>query len=395
MKILHTADWHLGQRFYDYDRADEHMDFFGQLLGIVRDERPDALVVAGDVFDTMQPSSQALRLYNNRLLEMRLACPSMTMVVIAGNHDSPTRTEADASLWNELNVNVVGDVAWVGDKVDPTRHLIDVVDGAGRLLGVIAAVPFLRGKNYTWEGDDRPGEDNAPQRLVEHLLGLAARRAGDLPVVAVCHDAVRDRFGGTGDETIGNVYYRNFEDIKGAYDYLALGHIHRPHTLTGSHNRARYSGSPIPMSFDEDYGHSVSLVTLEGHNEPVIEEIALDCLRPALTVPDEPAPIDEALQALAQLPDREGYVRLNVVAEGYLPGDVRERAANLLSGSRLRFCDVKHTDPTRQKAEAARGFTLEEFRQKTPLEIAELFFRQRGETLSDELRTLLNEVINQ
>ena len=108
MKILHTSDWHLGQIFYGYERNEEHRAFLKSLSGIVGDEQPDAMIVCGDVFHNSTPSAAARKIYVDGMLEICRACPGMTVAVIAGNHDSPSRLEADAGLWSHFNVRVIG-----------------------------------------------------------------------------------------------------------------------------------------------------------------------------------------------------------------------------------------------------------------------------------------------
>ena len=99
MKILHTSDWHLGQVFYKYDRSAEQHDFLAQLAAIVKREQPDAMVVSGDVYDTGAPSAATVKMFTDGMLAIHKACPAMTIVVTAGNHDSPSRIESEQSLW--------------------------------------------------------------------------------------------------------------------------------------------------------------------------------------------------------------------------------------------------------------------------------------------------------
>ncbi len=388
MKILHTADWHLGQSFYRYDRGREHEQMFSALRQIVIRHCPDALIVSGDVYDTMQPSAQAVRMYNDRLLDLHDACPGMHIVVVAGNHDSPSRIEVDTSLWRRVGVTIVGDVAWNGDTVDLDRHLINITR-EGELAGIVVAVPFLRGRDYGLgeESDQR-------MTLIGRLQARAAERNAGVPVVVAAHDAVR-AFDSGGDEQIGNIDYRNLTAWPEGYDYLALGHIHRPHTLTGSHARARYAGTPLAMSFDEVGTHSVSLVTLNGHDRPEIEEIPIEQPIPMLTVPPEPAPLEDAFAALRALPsDEPAYVRLNVADDNYLPASARADAAAICEDTALRFCDVVRTGSTRA-AGVSSGITLEDFRSLSPSEVARRYFEASGIALSDAQRQMLSTAIGE
>ena len=104
MKIVHTSDWHLGQKLYNYDRFDEEAYFFRQLADLVETERPDALVVSGDVFHTGVPGNDVAKCFTDSLAEVTERCPEMETVVIAGNHDSYSRLVVDATLWKRCRV---------------------------------------------------------------------------------------------------------------------------------------------------------------------------------------------------------------------------------------------------------------------------------------------------
>lgn len=389
MKILHTADWHIGQIFYNHDRTAEHGAMFDQLGRIVAERRPDAMIVAGDIFDNMQPSAAAARFYIDSLLDIRSALPQMQIIVTGGNHDSPSRLEVDASLWQLTGVTVVGDVAWTSDgSVDLDRHLINITR-EGELIGIVAALPYLRGRDYGFDsGTDQRGE------LVERLLHRAAGRSGEVPVVLAAHDAVRGR-GGDEAEQIGNLDYTDLAMWRGAYDYLALGHIHRPHTLAGSGSRARYAGTPLQMSFDEVGRHSVSLVTLNGHDTPEIEEITIEQPYAMVTVPPEPAPLEEALDALRKLPgDVPSYVRLNVSAEGYIPASAHTDARAICENTALRYCDIIATRQHKSGNTGA-GITLEAFRRLSPAEVIERHFAATGVTLTERQQELIKRAIGE
>lgn len=400
MKIIHTSDWHLGQQFYGYDRSEEHQHFFDQLCEAVQTHQPDALLVCGDVFDTMQPSAAVTRLYVDNLLRLRDACPAMSIIVTSGNHDSPTRLEVDTNLWHRLGVTVVGSVSRdQGGKVNLKSHILTVHSstGDGSVVGYVAAVPFLRGVDYQLADEELSADDQHPQlHYVDRLLHHTQSVAGKLPVVLVMHTAVRSTHQHNEEERIGNIDYISLSDIMGPRDYLALGHIHRPHTITGSDSRARYCGSPIAMSFDEDFSHSVSLVQLDAHDTPVIEEITITSDQPLLTVPPTPMRLDDAIAVLDKLADdKRGYVRLNVAADSYLPGSAHERIKQRLEGKQLKFCDIIMTSTRTDDNTELHGYTLEEFKQLSPDTVAEQYFSSKSITLDETHRTMLRQAIEQ
>ena len=114
MKILHTSDWHLGHALYNYDRSEEQICFLNQLTGIVQEEQPDVMVVSGDIYHYSTPSAATQKMYTDGLLRIHQACPSMTIVVTAGNHDSSSKLEIDSNLWDHFRVKVIGHIERCG-----------------------------------------------------------------------------------------------------------------------------------------------------------------------------------------------------------------------------------------------------------------------------------------
>ena len=126
MKIIHTSDWHIGQIFYEYDRDGEHLAFLERLREIIVSEKPDALLISGDIFDSAMPSAQSQRLYTDAILRLKSACPDMTVVVTAGNHDSGTRLETVRNLWDKSGVKVIGCLSRNGIMVRYGDHIIRI-----------------------------------------------------------------------------------------------------------------------------------------------------------------------------------------------------------------------------------------------------------------------------
>ena len=143
MKILHTSDWHLGHTLYNYDRSHEQQAFLQQLTRIVAEEMPDAMVVSGDIYHYSTPSAATQKMYTDGMLEIHRACPGMTIVVTAGNHDSSSKLEIDSSLWNHFGVKVVGNIERTREEVNLEKHIVEVIDEAAALKGYIIAVPQI------------------------------------------------------------------------------------------------------------------------------------------------------------------------------------------------------------------------------------------------------------
>ena len=128
------------------------------------------------------------------------------------------------------------------------------------------------------------------------------------------------------DESIGGIEYVPLSAMGEGYDYLALGHIHCPQDIKGSHHHARYCGTPLPVSFDETYPHSVSIIELEKGAEPQISTREIENPIPLVTLPHDPTPFEDALKLLEEYPEEKpAYLRLNVLTKGYLPPDATKK----------------------------------------------------------------------
>ena len=373
MKIIHTADWHVGHELYGYDREEEFDYFFSQLSELLQAERPDALLVSGDVYDSYMPSTTAVRQLNNALLRLHDSSPETEIILTSGNHDSGPRLEAAAPPWLPHGVHLIG-------SIDPTleRNRIEI-EGKG----VVMAIPFCYPANFPHaDGDPLDGRQERYFRRVSEQLSRES-----LPTVLTAHLYVsgaalngsrqpRDIVGGSEAMALG--------DITGGYDYLALGHIHRRQRMSA---RAYYSGSPLPISFDEPAEHGVLVVELEKGEEPRVDFRPMKTLRPLLTLPKVAVPFEEAIRELREMdPESSAYVRLHVLGDGSLPFDHLEQASKALEEKNGRYCTIKIESPQTDRVEAkeSRAITPEELVAMDPVTIVGKYLQDRG--LSDEER---------
>jgi len=342
MRILHTADWHLGHTLRDHSQEAEHVHFLGWLVQTVVARRVDVLLIAGDVFDTANPPPAAWRLWFQFLGELKRERPEVQVVVIAGNHDSAARLEAPRDLLAAFDVRVVGSVVRGSDgKLKFDELLVPLRGADGKVAGICAAVPFLRGSDVLalvppkppvanpestrGAGDyviPRPLEpvvmpEDLPDPLIEGMRTLheelfAAARARLQPgqaLVAMAHGYL---VGGALSELSerkvlgGNQHALPLDLFPADCAYVALGHLHRPQQLAG-HEHVRYSGSPIPLSMPErEHAHHVVFADLNGAQLEKVWSLRVPRLVPLLRIPErgelEP---QAALAAVAQLPPRE------------------------------------------------------------------------------------------
>jgi exonuclease SbcD len=393
MKIIHTSDWHLGQYLYTFDRHIEHQAFLDQLVRIVQGEQPDAMVVSGDIFHSIAPSVKAQKMYTDALIRIHDAAPTMPVFITAGNHDSASRLEVDGNLWQLANVHVIGTLRHTPDgEIDWHRHLF-LVDGKC----IIAAVPFLSTHNYppAPEGVDR-------QKYFFQTLGKEAQKVNPkhLPVILMAHLAVRgcDITGHKEDDNhtgAGGLDYVSPDVFGDNFDYVALGHIHRPQTLSGTGKCIRYSGSPIPVNVNEDYRHSVTIVDFDAGNRPKLSTHEILNPLPLRVVPEQPAYTEEALKALAQLPDDQPmYVFMNVKTQDAFDPDIDERAVEALKGKQCRFCRHLATFENQPADEIQEDITPEELSDMSLQQVADLYMDQCG-IHSQEFDEMLGEAIRQ
>lgn len=389
MKIIHTSDWHLGQEFYTYDRTQEHEAFLDQLAMIVREEKPDALVISGDIYHTSAPSNSVMRFFTDRLDRIRQACPQMQIIMTAGNHDSSSRLEITRSLWAHLGVSVIGRIERdENGEINYDRHIIPVSD-----KGYVVAMPHVFPQNYPATSQDVPREE----RMAAFLAGLGRRvrevNVHGLPVVMTAHLALTGSDISGHDASRGGMDCTDIEEISVPYDYLALGHIHFAQTIRGG--KARYCGSPVPVSFDENYPHSISAVVLGNGSAPQVKTIAIDNPWPLKTIPEDAASFDEVISLLKDFPRREkAYIRAHVVLEDVPPANAFLKASEALAGKKARFCTFKWEKAGNAPQTSPVRLDVEQIRSISPVNLAMMYYRDRfGTEMTDGMKGLLEEAI--
>lgn len=388
-KLIHTSDWHLGQNFYGYDRSEEQRDFLRQLAAIVAQEQPDALLVSGDIYHTAAPSSAAVSMYVEGMLDIHKACPDMAIVVIAGNHDSASRLESDSLLWRLAGVRVLGGIARDSQGLaDLQRHIIPVTD-----KGIIAAVPYAHRNSFPKVSDEDIESGERQRAYFEALLEhVNAGNPDAKPVVLMAHLAVNNS-DFTGHDRNMTMECVEIDALGQGYDYAALGHIHRPQQVS---ERARYCGTPVPVSFDEQCEHSVSIVTIEAHGAlPQVTTTAIKNIRPLHTIPaKDPVDLETALALVEEQRNdvKNAYIRLNVAVEHYLPNGAQERAAKAVNAQQGRFCEIKKT-ALNTASGPSRQMTVEEFNRKQPIEVANQYYLEKiGRAMTDDEKAMFNYV---
>ena len=282
MKILHTADWHIGKSLYKYDLYDDIGLFFQDLLTIIGEEEVDVLLISGDIFDLANPSNKDKELYYQFLADLLKV--KVHVVITAGNHDSARMIEAPATLMKNLNIHLVGQ----GTDLEKQVVHLDLGRGPkGRNEIVIAAVPFLRDRDVR---TSQAGESvsvkakNLAGGIVQHyqnIYDIIQDKHPGVPSIAMGH--LHMQGASTSDSErdipIGNLGGISVESFNLGYDYVALGHIHRPQVLN-KQATIQYSGSPIALSFSERKDQKrVVLLELDSNQNILTKHIKLSAYR--------------------------------------------------------------------------------------------------------------------
>ncbi len=383
MKLLHTADWHLGQTLHGVSRRYEHQRFLEWLLGAIESERADALIIAGDVFDVASPSSDAQQSYYDFLAECRRRFSALGIVVVGGNHDSPARLDAPADLLGALGITVIGGMP---DAID--RLVVPLSDARGIAAWCIA-VPFLRPRDLV---DDHRA---LYRRLTE--LALSKRERGQA-IVATGHCYMADGIVSELSERkiqVGNQLALPPEIFPEELAYVALGHLHRAQRVNGE-NRIRYSGSPIPLSLAErGYEHQVLLVELEGERLVSTRPLYVPRAIEILVIPEQHKPLEEVLPLLTFLPRDGGdpetrpFLEVRIKLDSANPR-LRQEVEAALEGARARLLRIDVQKPEIHREQRVASLDLDAISPVDVFRAAHL--RLRGTDAPDHLVALFREL---
>ena len=386
IRILHTADWHLGQTFFGYDRTEEHGVFLNWLAEEIRQKEIDALIIAGDVFDVSNPSAASQSMYYQFIYRVTAENPYLQIVIVAGNHDSAARLEAPLPLLQAMRTEVRGVVRKLeGGEIDYDHLTVELKNRKGEVELLCMAVPFLRQGDYpAVQTEGNPYAEGVRELYAQLLQRLWKRRTENQAILAIGH------LQATGSEiaekdysertVIGGLECVSPEAFSEQIAYTALGHIHKAQRVSGREN-VRYAGSPIPMSFAEKhYHHGVVMVTFDGGCAVDIERLECPKLIPLVSVPNgDPALPEVVLEALKELPDTEEtapYLEVKVLLEEPEPM-LRQEIEDALADKNYRLARIVSTyrtetgNTTKENENWKRGL-----QEMSPLQIAQSAFEK-------------------
>ncbi|MBS0879702.1 exonuclease subunit SbcD [Pantoea sp. JGM49] len=400
MRIIHTADWHLGQFFYSKSRAAEHQAFLDWLLAQITQHQVDALIIAGDLFDTGSPPSYAREMFNRFVVALQPT--HCELIVLAGNHDSVATLNESRELLACLNTRVITSATPQGEQQVLTLHQRDGTPGA-----LLCAIPYLRPRDILRSQAGQSGREkqiSLLEAIEQHYqqcyaAALAERADRALPIIATGHlttvgvtksDSVRDIYIGTLDAFPAQAFP--------AADYIALGHIHRAQRIADS-DHIRYSGSPIPLSFDE-LGREKSVLLLEFSAQlESVTPLPIPQFQPMQMLKGSMVEIEQQLSEFSE-GDREQPVWLDIeiTTQEYL-SDLQRRVEQLTEALPVEVLLVRRSREQRQRSLARMdNETLSELKVEEVfarrLAQEEQFDAEQAEQLTQLFRTTLAALEN-
>lgn len=405
LRFFHTSDWHLGQFFYNHSRHYEHECFLQWLLDQLEQQQPDALLIAGDVFDVVNPSTAALRQFNHFIAAAHQCVPHMQILVIAGNHDSGYRLEQSAPLLAKHNTHVVGCIEWLANKsLNLDKLLIPLYDRQQQLAAWCIALPYLRPAEITagqlpvpqqpTNSDTESGVSDTQsitETLYAYLLEqVALRNSSNLPVILMTHAHMLG--GSTSDSErpiiIGNSEALSTELFGKDLAYVALGHLHRPQQIESPH--IRYSGSPIPLSFSEiTYQHQIVQVCLQPEQAAVIQPIVIPRQVALLRLKgdlQQVLQLAKALKAEGDIVsvDQRTFVDVEYHADSPPPPDFRQQLEQSILSTHYRLVKITRVRaPSSSSNQALEGTTS--FELPTPQDLFQRVWQKQGFTLDAQV----------
>ncbi|MEH0153783.1 exonuclease SbcCD subunit D C-terminal domain-containing protein [Limibacter armeniacum] len=377
MKILHTSDWHLGHKLLDNSQHEEQQMFLDWLLKVIVQENIDVLLMSGDLFDTSNPSHQSQEQYYNFLKGLRNTQCYHT-VITGGNHDSPGTLNAPKRILDLLNISVVGKAT-----EDPEDEIILIKDKAGNPVLAVAAVPYLRDQDIRLavQGETfEQIETKYKKALVNHYQqvgeAISQHKENGLPTIAMGHLFA---IGGSTAESekqiyVGNLGHIGAENFPEVFDYVALGHLHRPQVV-GNMPHIRYSGSPIALSFSEARDtKKVCILETEGDKAVLTKELTIPTFRPLLKLKGNLEEVQAQIKSYSEEHLLRPWAEVVVKLSAYDP-KITDKIYEAAQGAQMEILKISTTGIASQHYEDSIFEGKQSLQELTPEEV----FRKKCE----------------
>lgn len=393
MRLLHTSDWHLGQNFMGKSRQAEHLALLDWLLTTADTQQIDAVLIAGDLFDTGTPPSYARELYNE--LVVRLHAAGVSLILLGGNHDAVATLEESRNLLARLGAQVIA------RRLDAAAHVLTLNDRNGQPACLLGAVPYLRPREllHSQAGQSAQDKEMALQNAIQAhyadvYAALLARQAAlqeelghRLPIVMTGHLTT---VGAQSSDSVREIYVGSLAAFPAQAfppaDYIALGHIHRPQQVAA---HIRYCGSPLALSFDESTQRKeMLLIDLDSSGLHTITPLPIPCLQPLLRLRGR---LDELAASIGTAaaqgtPERPVWLEITVVDDDYL-ADLPARLAEMTAGWPLEILCIRRARS--QHSPQLQSPQQERLEELTPNDV--FARRLAAESIEDTLRAELDQ----
>ncbi len=405
MKFLHTADWHIGQLFHEYDRSYEHQQFLNWLVETLVAEKIEVLLISGDIFDSSNPSAASVRMFYRFLNEATTALQDLQIIITAGNHDSAARLEAPKPLLESSHVHIIGLVEKDAEgNIDYEKLLIKIHNASGAIKAWCLAVPFLRMGDYPAIADCANPYTQGVAALYQDAFDFAQKHnAENQPIIAMGHLHTQQAEITDLDKTerliMGGVECISATAFHPDIKYVALGHIHKAQKIGGKEH-IRYSGSPLPMSFSEiHYKHQVIVFDL---NQEIrdLKAIEIPVSVPLQRIPHQHQRLHEVISLLEQLPSADSspeklpYLQVRVLLDGPEPA-LRHKVESALAGKGVRLAKIDVQYPSSIK-ETPELITPEKLNELQPLDIFGKVYQSRyNSEVPNDLLQLFQQVVQE
>ena len=414
MKIICTSDWHLGNLFHGNDRLPEHRHFLSWLLARIKEQHPDALLIAGDIFDNGNPSAAAQSAYYEFLADATETCPDMNVVIIAGNHDSASRLETPRALLTRHKVEIRGNIhrSWVanedgGNWVINYDDLMIPINGGDGSQAIVLTVPYLR-SDVVQNANYSEGVNT----ILRELTAKAREKYRDSPLIMIAHMYAKGADIAKSDASekivIGGQEEVNMQGWDEHPDYFACGHIHKRQHIWNT-DWAHYSGSVLPMSFAEkDYHHGVDMVTIENGTKPQIEFLEYEPQHKLMFLPETEEELtskklEKRINAELQnktedkLDDNFVYLVLKVTLEKVNNDAIKELEA-LIGTKNAVLCKIQKIIPELDIATISGSQhlqSIDDILNRDPLDtLKETFAVKNGKEMTDHQEKMLTDLLN-
>ncbi len=346
MRILHTSDWHIGHKHYGRQRYQEFTSFFDWLLEIIEEQKVEALIIAGDIFDSQSPSNRSLKLYYSFLSRVSSSC-CRNIIITGGNHDSPALLNGPRGLLQFLNIHVIGRAA---EHIEDEIIVLNGEDDGPELL--VLAVPYLRDRDIrSSEAGESPGDkqNKLLRGISDHyarLCILAQERQTHfktaVPLLATghlfCQGGTTRQGDGVRELYVGTLVQVGLDTFPEAIDYLALGHLHLPQRVAKRKDR-RYSGAPLPMSFNEADEEKIVLV-VDMDSPPLVKKIPVPCFQKLAKISGN---LEQILEHIDTLAAKNQSILLEINYQGQsLIDDLQEQIHSAVNDTELEVLRISN-----------------------------------------------------